>query len=417
MTHNRSKQARTFTILFAATAMFTACSGCSMFKKDTAHQAAAQKTQVRAIWVTRYDYKTADDVRRIIDDCARGGFNTVLFQVRGNGTVSYPSKLEPWAEQFDYESPGYDPLALAIEEAHKRGMMLQAWVNVMPAWKGPNEPGIRNQLYYKHPEWFWYDRNGVRQPLNHTVGGKSRGWYVSLNPCLPEVREYIVAVFHDLVARYDIDGLHMDYIRFPNEPVVAGEKIPDYPRDARTLELFRRSTNQDPDQNPAAWNNWRTNQVNQLVADVYKMLKDTRPNALLTAAVGSVPTRGLTHFQDGLRWMEDGIIDQVYLMNYTDSVPKFAQRFGPWLMSESEAAVVPGLGIRQKLETKHGAEIAVAQIDVAHNSVQNFAVFAYSSLFDSKNKTFARQNDAEHQKRVIRQDIILPKIQSLARQQ
>lgn len=416
MTHKQSNQVRSFAMLLIATAMITMTSGCSLTKKDTVSQPQTKNEPVRAIWVTRYDYKTADDVRRIIDNCARGGFNTVLFQVRGNGTVSYPSKLEPWAEQFDYQSPGYDPLALAIEEAHKRGMMLQAWVNVMPAWKGPNEPGIRNQLYFKHPEWFWYDRNGVRQPLNHSVGGKSRGWYVSLNPCLPEVREYIVAVFHDLVARYDIDGLHMDYIRFPNERVVPGEKIPDYPRDARTLELYRRSTNQSPDENPTAWNQWRTNQVNQLVADVYKMVKDTKPNALLTASVGSVPTRGLTHHQDGLRWMEDGIIDHVYLMNYTDSVPKFAQRFGPWLMSKSKAKVVPGLGIRQKLEVKHGAEIAVAQIDVAYNAVQNFCVFAYSSLFDSTNKTFARQSDTEHQKRVIRQDIILPKIQSLARQ-
>ncbi|HNO78601.1 MAG TPA: family 10 glycosylhydrolase [Phycisphaerae bacterium] len=414
MTQSRSKQTRTFAMLIVTAAMITTTSGCSMFKKETAPQATTKNIPVRAIWVTRYDYKTADDVRRIIDNCARGGFNTVLFQVRGNGTVSYPSKLEPWAEQFDYESPGYDPLALAIEEAHKRGMMLQAWVNVMPAWKGPNEPGIRNQLYFKHPEWFWYDRNGVRQPLNHSVGGKSRGWYVSLNPCLPEVREYIVAVFHDLVARYNVDGLHMDYIRFPNEPVVAGEKIPDYPRDPRTVELFRRATKQDPDQNPAAWKNWRTNQVNQLVADVHKMLKDTRPNALLTAAVGSVPTRGLTHFQDGLRWMDDGIIDHVYLMNYTDSVPKFAQRFSPWIMSKSDAKVVPGLGIREQLETKHGAEIAVAQIDVAYNSVQNFAVFAYASLFDSSNEKFTRQTNPEHEKRMIRQEHILPKIQSLA---
>ena len=414
MIRKRSNTARSIALILVATVTLTVTSGCALLKKDEAPQTHAKNTPVRAIWVTRYDYKTADDVRRIMDNCAHGGFNTVLFQVRGNGTVSYPSNLEPWAEQFDYQSPGYDPLALAIDEAHKHGMMLQAWVNVMPAWKGPNEPGIRNQLYFNHPDWFWYDRNGIRQPLNHTVGGKSRGWYVSLNPCLPEVREYLVAVFHDLVSRYDIDGLHMDYIRFPNEHVVPGEKIPDYPRDARTLELFRRNTNQNPDQNLIAWNQWRTNQVTQLVADIHKMIKSTRPRALLTAAVGSVPKRGLSHFQDGLRWMDEGIIDHVYLMNYTDSVPKFAQRLGPWLMSKSNAAVVPGLGIREKLEIKHGAEIAVAQVDVAVDAMQNFAVFAYSSLFDSRNDVFARQSDAEHEKRSTRQSIILPRIQSLA---
>ncbi len=418
MTHKHANQLRTVALTLIATVTLVMTSGCAWFKKDTIQPKPSKpsmKEPIRAIWVTRYDYKTADDVRRIIDNCARGGFNTVLFQVRGNGTVSYPSKLEPWAEQFNYESPGYDPLALAIEEAHKRGLMLQAWVNVMPAWKGPDQPGIRNQLYFKHPDWFWYDQSGTRQPLNHTVGGKSRGWYVSLNPCLPEVREYLVAVFHDLVARYDIDGLHMDYIRFPNESVVPGEKIPDYPRDARTLALYHKTTGMNPDQDPAAWKQWRTNQVNQLVADVYRMVQDTRPSAVLSAAVGSVPARGLTHHQDGLRWMTDGIIDQVYLMNYTDSVPKFAQRFAPWMNSESDTAVVPGLGIRQQLEAKHGADIAVAQIDVAVNSVKHFAVFAYSGIFDSNNNVLTRQSDPEHQKRVIRQETILPKIRSLAR--
>jgi uncharacterized lipoprotein YddW (UPF0748 family) len=156
---------------------------------------------MRAVWVTRSDYRTADDIDRVMDNC----------------------------------DPGYDPLAVAVHEAHRRGLALHAWVNVMPAWSGDGPPPIRNQLYHTRPHWFWYDATGKRQPITHRVGDRTRNWYVSLNPCLPEVRQYLVAVMREIVANYPVDGLHLDYIRFPNEAVVPGEQVPDYPRDRRTL--------------------------------------------------------------------------------------------------------------------------------------------------------------------------------------
>ena len=214
-------------LLPALAVVLAATAGCQQSRMITGG--------VRAIWVTRGDFRTADDVTRIMEDCSRGGFNTVIFQVRGNGTVFYPSKIEPWAEQFNFTSPGFDPLGQAIQEAHRRGMELHAWVNVMPAWRGTKPPASPEQLYNKHPEWFWYDQHGKRQPLNP--------FYVSLNPCLPEVREYLVDVFHEIVANYPIDGLHLDYIRFPNDNAPRGV---DYPHDPRTLALYREATGRAP---------------------------------------------------------------------------------------------------------------------------------------------------------------------------
>lgn len=71
-------------------------------------------------------------------------------------------------------------------------------------------------MYILRPEWSWYNRSDERQPLN-------RGFYVSINPCLPEARQHIVEVCKEMVSGYNIDGLHLDYIRFPNEaPVING---------------------------------------------------------------------------------------------------------------------------------------------------------------------------------------------------
>jgi len=386
-------------------ACLTLATGCQTGPK--------MKGPVRAIWVTRFDYKTADDVDRIMKDCDEAGFNTVLFQVRGNGTVSYPSEIEPWAEQFDYTDPGYDPLQLAIDQAHKRDMQLHAWVNVMPAWRGPDLPGVDDQLYYTRPEWFWYDADGVRQPLVHTVGERTRSWYASINPCLPEVREYLVDVFGELVDNYNVDGLHMDYIRFPNERVVPGEKIPDYPRDQRTLALYEEETGLTPDEDPDAWNDWRNDCVTQLVADIHAMVRDTRDSAVLSAAVGSVPERALTHFQDSQTWIDEGIIDTIFLMNYTSSPEKFRNRIEPWLPDLEKTRIVPGLWFDEKIDAAKSAEVVKSEIQIAREMTGHFCVFAYSSLFDSSDDIFSKQTSQRSQKRATRRERLMDWLASL----
>lgn len=181
--------------------------------------------QIRAIWVTRFEFHTQHDIVRIMQQSAHAGFNTVFFQVRGNATSYYSSKLEPWSEDYDWNYPGFDPLRLAIAEAHSHNMALHAWVNVMPMWRGSRPPVNPDHMYHTRPEWSWYNRSDERQPLN-------RGFYVSINPCLPEARQHIVHVCKDIVSRYNVDGLHLDYIRFPNElPVINGNE---YPRDKVT---------------------------------------------------------------------------------------------------------------------------------------------------------------------------------------
>lgn len=394
------------------------CLGTILLLSAGCQRGAHAAQPMRAIWVTRWDYKTPDDVTRIMENCAGAGFNAVLFQVRGNGTVFYPSEIEPWAEEFDFRDPGFDPLALALEEAHKRDLELHAWVNVMPAWRGPDQPAIEGQLYFTHPEWFWYDREGNRQPLLHKVGDSERGWYVNLNPCLPEVREYLVEVFHELVDNYEVDGLHMDYIRFPNEPVIRGEKIPDYPRDEQTLELYQADTGLAPDDDPELWDHWRTDQVTTLVADIHAMLRRTRPRAVLSAAVQSVRERALHHFQDGRRWMDMGILDVVVLMNYTDSPTEFAERIDPWLASEPTVPVVPGLwfGRHQDKSVEEATQMVKEQIEIAREKTGGFCIFAYSSLFDSVDQEITKQSEQQRRVRQTRRAALLPFLKAVAQQ-
>jgi len=323
----------------------------------------------RAVWVVRQPYASPEEIAAVMDRCAEAKLNTVLFQVRGNGTVFYRSNLEPWAEEYHYTDPGFDPLEVACREAHRRGLALHAWVNVMPAWRGRQPPSNVRQLYHTHPDWFLYDQHGQRQPLSD--------FYVSLNPTLPEVRAYLVSVFEDLAARYPIDGLHLDYIRFPIETAPAGS---DYPRDAATLRLYRALTGKNPDDDPAGWTRWRREQVTRLVGDIRRMLRRVKPAARLTAACAPDVARARArYFQDGPAWLKRGLVDAVFVMNYTDDLALFRKRQEDWQRLVPGRMVVPGLGVY-----KHAAaRTSIAQLELAGQWGHGFSLFSYTALLDT----------------------------------
>jgi uncharacterized lipoprotein YddW (UPF0748 family) len=386
--------------LLSAFLLVTTLAGC----QPGLRHGATPKGGIRAIWVTRWDYKTPGDIVRVMENCRRAGFNTVLFQVRGNGTVMYPSRLEPWADEVGGRDPGFDPLKLACREAHRRGMSLHAWVNVVPGWRGKAPPTDRRQLYWSRAAWFWRDEGGRRQPF---------GWYNSLNPCYPEVRKYLVAVMQEIVSRYPVDGLHMDYIRFPNDwhdSYQPASKVPDYPRDPRTLALFRRATGHTPESNKRAWDAWRTEQVTQLVRDIRAMMRATKPRAILSSAVGASPDEAnRNHHQDTRRWMAEGLVDVVYPMNYAIDSKTFDRRLRIWSGMRSRIPVVTGIMF-------DGREISaiVRQIQQARRSSPHIAAFAYNSLFERPAAKVSHQDEKSSDSRRSLRKYMIPFLRRLA---
>jgi uncharacterized lipoprotein YddW (UPF0748 family) len=381
-------------------------SGCHPGARRAASEPAARDRPIRAIWVTRWDYKTASDIATIMANCRAAGFNTVLFQVRGNGTVFYRSKIEPWADELGGRDPGFDPLAVACREAQRRGLSLHAWVNVMPGWRGTKPPRNHQQLYWTHPEWFWRDAAGRRQPL---------GWYNSLNPCYPEVRRYLVAVCREIVENYRVDGLHLDYIRFPNEwhkSYLPSPRVPDYPRDARTLTLFRRATGHTPRSAPHRWNVWRTEQVTQLVRDIKAMITRVNRAARLSAAVGPSPEEAKRkHFQDSRRWLAEGLLDAVYPMNYAGDMKTFARRLRTWSTPGLRVPIIVGV-----MFDGRDASTVLAQIQRASRHTPHFAAFAYNSLFERRARKTGHRRDPQITARATLRKRMIPFLRRLASQ-
>lgn len=269
-------------------------------------------TELRGVWVTRWSYSSAADLEAIVDEVDAANLNAIFFQVRGVGDAYYRSSLEPWASRLGGalgSDPGWDPLATILTAAHAKGIQVHAWFNTFPAWSGttpPAESTPRHALL-AHPEWLCADGSGT--PMPPAASG-----YQFFSPGNPEVRAHVADVVEDLATSYDVDGLHMDFIRYPD---------PQYSRDAVSEALFADAQSTDP---TLARADWQRGNITALVAELRARVERARPTAALTVASWGIYTnewgwssvsRGYDdYYQDAHRWAEEGLVDALCPMIY-----------------------------------------------------------------------------------------------------
>jgi uncharacterized lipoprotein YddW (UPF0748 family) len=350
--------------------------------------------EVRAIWITRWDYKTEADVRHAVEWCADLGLNRIFFQVRGRADAFYRSKLEPWGEELGGKDPGFDPLSVAIDEAHKRGVELDAWVNLLPAWKGSASPLDPHHVLYRHPEWFLTDNRGRRRL-------KSRADYTLLNPCLPEVRSYLAEVIEDIASRYPVHGIQLDYIRFLGRNKKAGE---DFPYDPATLRLFKKHSGESPERSPVEWDRWRQMCVDTLLYRVSSAARRARPGCRVSvAAIQDYERARQDLFQDVVKWQGRGWIDEVYPMTYDRDESVFSLRAKTALTQGLAGKVVPGIGVHLLAS----AQDAASQIRRARAlGAPGYCLFAFASFFPSPSHESKADADAKRLRLELRQTLL-----------
>lgn len=274
--------------------------------------------EMRGVWVTRFAYSTRAHVERIIDDAAAGGFNAVFFQIRGEGDAYYRSTHEPWARRLTGtfgRDPGWDPLQVAIDRAHMHGMELHAYFNVFSAWPAGSSPpdaeGTIEHALRLHPEWAAVDSGGDSTAPEYT-------WFT---PGDPDYRAHAVATAEELLANYEVDGLHLDRIR------TAGTM---FSYDPATRAAYDEARMTEPGLTLSEFvPRYMTESVSAMVAELYAAIERTRPSVKLSAAVwgiydraslgtctGGVSEGRVQYAQDSLAWMEAGTIDALVPMMY-----------------------------------------------------------------------------------------------------
>lgn len=279
--------------------------GAASCPRVTGAQPALPKHEFRGAWmatVANLDWpsveaQTADQQKaqmvQWLDALRAAGVNAVLLQIRPEADALYASSFEPWSVFLTGQQgldPGYDPLAFAVEEAHRRGMELHAWFNPYRVWTSSrNYPRDPSSVYLTKPDWLLTINNAI------TI----------LNPGIPDVRSYVIDVIRDVVTRYDVDGVHFDDYFYPYPP----NQITN--QDAATYQQYGSGF---------ALATWRTYNVNMLVRGVWEMLQAEAPDVVFGISPfgiwksGTPPgisgLSGATDlYADAVIWMEQGWLD------------------------------------------------------------------------------------------------------------
>lgn len=226
--------------------------------------ASSPKREFRGAWLhivgnTELAKMTSSEVQELfvstLDELKASGCNAVFFQVRPEADACYPSDIEPWTRfltgvQGQAPDPFWDPLQFMIDECHKRGMELHAWLNPYRVTTNAKEKPCEGHLYYREPGIF-----------------VKYGDQIYFNPGEPDSRKHILLVVKDIVSRYDIDGIHFDDYFYPYP--ISGKDFPDAAAFKKYGAEQGFSTKQKDD--------WRRNNVTTLMAEVNTVVKELKP--------------------------------------------------------------------------------------------------------------------------------------------
>ena len=296
--------------------------------------------ETRAVWLTtiggldwpriqaidaRSRERQKQELIRILDQYQRANINTVIFQTRVRAALLYPSKIEPWELSLTGvagKDPGYDPLAFCIDECHKRGMELHAWVVCIPI--GTKERQAKYgaaSLTRKRPE----------------LVKTAKGGEMFMIPGKPETADYIANICKEIVENYDVDGISLDYIRYP-------ESIYNFSDE----NLYPRASSQSKA-------DWKRENITRIVRRVHDVVKPIKPWVKLSSSpIGKYKDTSRYSaggwngynavWQDPILWLKEDWQDLLFPMMYFTG-----NNYYPFLFQWAEMAnghpICPGLGI------------------------------------------------------------------------
>ena len=336
--------------------------------------------EFRAVWVAtvrNMDWPSRSDLTAgeqqqellaILDRAAQLQMNAIVLQVRPEADALYASRYEPWSryltgEQGRKPDTTWDPLAFAVEEAHKRGLELHAWFNPYRAAYRRTEQRAASHISRRRPD--------LVVPY---------GQYLWMNPGLTEVRRLMVRVVLDVVRRYDVDGVHIDDYFYPYPETVRGRRL-DFP-DSRTFAAYRRGGGK------LSRSAWRRRNVDLLIRELYAAVKGEktwvkvgispfgiwRPGHPPSIQTGLDPYEDL--YADARKWLRDGSLDYLAPQLYWPIDPP-GQSFPvllDWWIGENEKGrhIWPGLAL-YKLPLNNASRMTsdeiVRQIEITRNTL------------------------------------------------
>jgi uncharacterized lipoprotein YddW (UPF0748 family) len=406
----------------------------------------ATNDETRALWVQRGTLTSATSVVTLINAAKAAGFNTLLVQARGRGDAYYVSRIEPRGAALAKQDSFFDPLELAVTAGHHAGLRVHAWVNINLI-ADADLPTARTHVVYTHPEWLMVPRDladeaaridqrspeyaGMLARYARANSDRIEGLYLSA--IQPAAANYTVSVIRDIAARYAVDGIHIDYARFPNDDfdyspgalaefraevlphltaaerreydgraaargagapasgaagagrgapangaAGAGRGAPATNNDGRVAARVTFYTQMFPER----WQDFRRARITALVTQLRAAVKDARPQALFSAAVWPEPNEAAARrFQDWRAWVNNGLLDVICPMAYTSDASTFRAQIAAVKQVAGRRPVWAGIGAYRL-----SAADTVANIQSARRiGVEGISLFSYDNLTPDAN--------------------------------
>ncbi|MEO0138050.1 MAG: family 10 glycosylhydrolase [candidate division WOR-3 bacterium] len=331
----------------------------------------------KGIWVPRWSIPDNQKIFETIDD----KFNHIFLQVFGNGEAYYPSEIVPTKMNDDRW------LRELLHYAHLKGIKVSAWVNLLYSWGyAPRSNDPRHPINFAE-DWYVFDREG-RSILNYRTDELKKlnieGYFMT--PANPSVRIYLLKIIEEIISKYDFDGIHIDYVRYPHE---------DFVYDIYLRTKFQREYFYDPldffsetlkirfgltglDDLTRKWREFVNDDLTGFIIQIRDKIKSIKSNCILSAAVKPDPFNSRIEFyQDWVTWVNNDYVDFVCLMAYTRNIDGIIKNTLESVNSPQKVAI--GLGIYCL-----NPETIREQIEMIKKTpLRGFVYFSYAQLRDN----------------------------------
>jgi len=354
------------------------------------------------LWVIRDVLKSKRTIDSMVDFAIEKNINHLFVQVRGRGYSFYESEFIPRSQILSEGE--FDPLAYLLDTAKGKGIKIHAWVNVYVLWSSKSLPNDERHILHMRQEWLDTIEEwpvDVEKQLDMVaVNNGSEGLFLSPNH--PDVNGYLIKVFRELITNYDIDGLHLDYIRYQDA---------EYGRNPYAIARFKSVSGNDPGPwflemerstiasrrliaNMKRWNNFKRKAVTSLVKDTRALVNEVRPDCIISAAVKpNLYVARERYFQEWNVWLAAGYLDWVVPMNYSPNKREFARNIdviNDNFPKKYREKIIMGIALHNQTPSEAAEKIKFSRLgQFPRISVFSYNImikdYRYSSVFDEEN--------------------------------
>ncbi len=349
-------------------------------------QSTATREPMRGLWVVRHEITTPEKIDSLLERARRWGITDLFVQVRGRGDAYYRSQYEPHAH--DIPDPDFDPLGYLLSHTRKDHLRIHAWLNVLYVWSSDTLPREKNHVVNRRSDWLArpLNQNSLLKNYPHSVKKEHvEGLYVS--PMLPGVQEEFLKILDDLLSHYQVDGIHLDYIRYPNNrfdlhpDIVEGFRHR-YALDPRDFlsdpERFAREYSLPGYESFSLhWRKYLMNGLSDFVRKIARRVRAHSPHILVSAAVKPDIARAhWEYYQNWDGWLESGWLDFAVPMNYTPDAKTFRERLESYIDRLPDGKYAVGVALYNQSQKK----VLQKLNQVLAIQPRGFVLFSYRQL-------------------------------------